>query len=199
MRTHRMLGRTCRWLALGLSLLLAACSTATLPATMTPTSAGERPAMISAYHGHSSAIFAVAWSPDGSRIASGANDNTVQVWDAHTGRMLLRYTEHLGTVYSVAWSPDGTRIASSSDDATVQIWNATTGKLLADLFRPYIGCEAGGMVARRDTHRLRGQRQHHPGLERGDWQATCHLHPTSRLDLGDSLVARWSAHRIRRE
>ncbi len=55
---------------------------------------------ITAYHGHTSTIFAVAWSPDGTRIASGGNDNTVQVWDAKTGQRLVLYTGHTGTVYT---------------------------------------------------------------------------------------------------
>jgi len=34
------------------------------------------------YQGHSDYVSAVAWSPDGKRIASGSNDMTVQVWQA---------------------------------------------------------------------------------------------------------------------
>jgi len=34
------------------------------------------------YHGHSLPIWTVAWSPDGTRIASGSSDKTVQVWQA---------------------------------------------------------------------------------------------------------------------
>jgi len=34
------------------------------------------------YRGHLDVVYAVAWSPDGSRIASGGKDNTVQVWQA---------------------------------------------------------------------------------------------------------------------
>src|SRR5262249_20589186 len=37
------------------------------------------------YHGHSSSVWSVAWSPDGKRLASGSADGTVQVWDATTG------------------------------------------------------------------------------------------------------------------
>ena len=66
----------------------------------------------------------------GTRIASGSFDNTVQVWDAKTGKRLLTYRGHTNTVFSVAWSPDGTRIASGSDDSTVQVWDAKTGKRL---------------------------------------------------------------------
>jgi serine/threonine protein kinase len=66
----------------------------------------------------------VAWSPDGTRIASGGRDKTVQVWDAVTGHAMFTYHDHSSWVYTVAWSPDGTRIASAGNDGTVQVWQA---------------------------------------------------------------------------
>lgn len=66
--------------------------------------------------------FAVAWSPDGTRIASGHDDKTVRIWDAASGHTLLEYTGHSDAVFKVAWSPDGTQIASASGDGTVQVW-----------------------------------------------------------------------------
>jgi len=76
------------------------------------------------YTGHSSDVYAVAWSPDGQRIASGSRDSTVQVWKASH---VFTYKGHTETVLSVAWSPDGKHIASSSFDKTVQVWNASDG------------------------------------------------------------------------
>lgn len=72
----------------------------------------------------------VAWSPDGSKIASsfgewdigGAN---VVVFNATTGQRLFTYT-HSNDVLAVAWSPDGSKLASGADDGTVQVWNFTT-------------------------------------------------------------------------
>jgi len=64
----------------------------------------------------------VAWSPNGQRIASCAQDKTVQVWNALDGGNMFTYHGHTDSVSAVAWSPDGTRIASASKD--VQVWNA---------------------------------------------------------------------------
>ena len=76
------------------------------------------------YHGHSSYIFSIAWSPDGKRIASGSKDGTVQVWDATSGRHIFTYRGHTASVKAVVWSPDGSYIASAGDDHTVQVWTA---------------------------------------------------------------------------
>jgi WD40 repeat protein len=74
------------------------------------------------------AVYAVAWSPDGTQIVSGGYDKIVQVWNAADGTRLLDYKGHTAYVFAVAWSPDGTYIASGGHDKTVQVWNATTGQ-----------------------------------------------------------------------
>ncbi len=79
------------------------------------------------YRGHSHSVDAVAWSPDGKRIASGSHDNTVQVWDATDGSHVFTYRGHSHPVFAVAWSPDGKRIASGSWDKTVQVWDVADG------------------------------------------------------------------------
>src|SRR5204862_42392 len=79
------------------------------------------------YRGHSDTVDAVAWSPDGRRIASGSSDGTAQVWNAADWCHVYTYRGHSDGVVAVAWSPDGRRIASGSSDGTAQVWNAADG------------------------------------------------------------------------
>ena len=72
-------------------------------------------------------VRAVAWSPDGKRIASGDGSGVVQVWDAADGGHVYTYRGHTDIVYAVAWSPDGKRITSGGLDTTVQVWDAADG------------------------------------------------------------------------
>ncbi len=74
-------------------------------------------------------VDSLVWSPDGSRIASGGHDTTVQIWDTN-GNVYLKYTGHTAPVRGVAWSPDGSMIASCGDDNTVQVWNPSSGALI---------------------------------------------------------------------
>jgi eukaryotic-like serine/threonine-protein kinase len=88
--------------------------------------------------GHTRKVMAVDWSPDGNKLVSGSQDNTVRVWSippvdmstTFSGTSLLIYQGHTDWVLTVAWSPDGRKIASAGRDQTVQIWDAVSGKLL---------------------------------------------------------------------
>ena len=63
--------------------------------------------------GHGDRVHCVAWSPDGTRIASGGDDKTVRVWDAATGKEVAVPHVYRGVVWSVAFGPDGKRIAAA--------------------------------------------------------------------------------------
>jgi eukaryotic-like serine/threonine-protein kinase len=82
------------------------------------------------YHGHSSNVLVVGWSPDGRRIASGSDDMTVQVWDATSGGNAFTYHGHTNSVYAVAWSHDGARIVSGGNDNTARVWDAVSGRTI---------------------------------------------------------------------
>jgi WD40 repeat protein/serine/threonine protein kinase len=78
-------------------------------------------------------VGSVAFSSDGSRLASGSGDQTIMVWDTASGQKLRTLTGHVGEVWSVAFSPDGSRLASASWDQTVRIWDAASGQELFKL------------------------------------------------------------------
>src|SRR6266571_1568091 len=79
----------------------------------TPIPAGT---LLRPYYGHFGYVYTVSWSPDGTLIASGSSDMTVQVWKAVDGSGAITYSGHTDIVNTVAWSPDGTLIASGSND-----------------------------------------------------------------------------------
>ena len=83
--------------------------------------------------GHTDRIRSVCFSPDGKTIASGSNDDTIQLWDAITGKPSKTLIGHEGSVMSVCFSPDGKTIASGSGDKTVRLWDANTGNHLKTL------------------------------------------------------------------
>lgn len=91
------------------------------------------------YDIHSSWVVAVAWEPDGNRIASAGGDGLVRVWEADTGHTLLSYRRHMWlfekvnmppTIYNIAWSPNGLHLASAGDGTKVYVWDAATGQTL---------------------------------------------------------------------
>jgi WD40 repeat protein len=88
-------------------------------------------------HGQS---LSVALSPDGVRVATGAAENTVKIWNVATGAELHTLRGHSGDIYTVTFSPDaeGRWVASAGEDSTVKIWNSQSGELVHSL-RGHLG------------------------------------------------------------
>lgn len=75
--------------------------------------------------GHRWEVFSIAFSPDGQTLASGGRDNTVRLWDIHSGQQQAVLTGHTNWVRQVAFSPDGRTLASASYDGTVRLWDGS--------------------------------------------------------------------------
>ena len=118
--------------------------------------------------GHQAEVWTVAYSHDGSRVATASQDKTARIWEAATGKLLLTLSGHTESVNGIAFSPDGTRIATTSDDHTAKVWDAATGRELFTV-------RHGDLVLRlafspdgtRPGNRQRGRDGQNLG--RGDW------------------------------
>jgi len=102
-------------------------------ATIRALLAARRSGLRTVLTGHTSAVSAVAFSPDGKTLASASDDRTVGLWSVATHKSLGRLSGHTNTVRAVAFSPDGKTLASASDDDTVRLWSVATRKSLGRL------------------------------------------------------------------
>ena len=78
--------------------------------------------LVGTLQGHSRGVNGVSFSPDGTKVASGSNDETVKLWDVTSGECLQTLEGHFDDVNSVSFSPDGTKVASGSYDKTIKTW-----------------------------------------------------------------------------
>ena len=93
--------------------------------------------------GHTSAVYTLAFSPDGKTLASGSggaiffrsdSDYSIILWDVAAGQPLASpFKGHIDEVRSVAFSPDGKTLASGSSDTTIMLWDVPKRRPLGEL------------------------------------------------------------------
>jgi WD40 repeat protein len=100
----------------------------TLPSPSSPGGEG-RVRGCQVLRGHTDEVFAVAFHPDGTRLASAGRDQAIWLWDLARGEVVARLPGHASYVWSLAFSPDGTTLASGSGDFTVRLWDTAPLKV----------------------------------------------------------------------
>jgi WD40 repeat protein len=99
------------------------------------------------FKGHTKkCLWAVAFSPDGSSIATGGADTTIKVWDIETGTCLITLVGHQGWIRDIAFHPSVQMLASTSNDNTIKLWNLDTGECLNTLMS-HIGIVSGAVFS----------------------------------------------------
>jgi len=87
---------------------------------------------------HTQEVCGLAWSPDGSYLATGANDNTLCIYDHATSMSMNAQprhilTDHQAAVKALAWSPHERNLLASGGgtaDRCIKFWNAQSGSLI---------------------------------------------------------------------
>jgi WD40 repeat protein len=72
---------------------------------------------------------AVAFSPDGTRLAAGSSDNLICIYEVRSETRELRIEQHADWVTDLAFSPDGRRLVSASRDKSCRVFDARTGAM----------------------------------------------------------------------
>ena len=95
---------------------------------------------MSVLSGHTSTVWCLTFSLNGTFLVSGSEDRTVKLWDIQTGGVVKTFCGHTDGVVSVSVSPDCTIIASGSKDSTIRLWKVQTGECY------HVICEHSGTV-----------------------------------------------------
>jgi WD40 repeat protein len=82
--------------------------------------------------GHEGEVFCVAVTPDGKKIVSGSEDETMKVWDVESFRCLATL-KNFSDVYGIDVTPNGKMVVGGLLDKTLRVWDLETGKLLSIL------------------------------------------------------------------
>jgi hypothetical protein len=117
---------------------------ATLTLTLAAYAQG-RPDIVWIHAGHGSHVNSVAFSPNGTLLATGSDGTTIKLWRVSDGAFVRTLAGHTSSVNSIAFSPDGTLLVSGSSDRTVRLWRVSDGTLARTLSGHTNWVNAGGL------------------------------------------------------
>ncbi|KAL0485621.1 anaphase-promoting complex subunit Cdc20/Cdh1 [Acrasis kona] len=94
--------------------------------------------LLSTLDGHAQEVCGLKWSPDGTSLASGGNDNILNIWDSNVisgGGSSTRYSfnQHQAAVKALAWCPWQSNLLASGGgtaDRKMMFWNTANGSLV---------------------------------------------------------------------
>lgn len=68
-------------------------------------------------------IRSVVFSPDGKKLATGAENKTIRVWEIESKQVVYSFLGHDQEIYSLDWSKDGKVLVSGSGDRSIKVWD----------------------------------------------------------------------------
>jgi WD40 repeat protein len=80
------------------------------------------------FSGHSSKVWAIAFSPDRQTLVSGSDDQTLKLWELDTVRCVRTFQGYNNWIWAVAFSPDGNQFVSAGEDGKVRLWDTATSR-----------------------------------------------------------------------
>ncbi len=121
------------------------------------------------FAGHLRFVLAVAFRPDGRRLATLGEEGTIRVWDTGSGRKITAISLGLGLAQrsvGLSWSPNGRRLASVAEEGTLRIWDPEIGSETARTTQ-----HAGSVAWSPDGTRIASALAGDAGLEVRAWDA----------------------------